>query len=258
MESHNIIFIYFLYVIMEELKKSVVHEYTILYSNRIIQKDKKWNDGKLKYYEFNNKLEVFNEDGNLIEVDFISEKFKHNLVERNEFKLPNNRLLIEIDCKLSSYIRDVSELFKRPTKDAESSSSISNNAICITKIKSEPNQIIQGRVIKPKIYRPLKHEPFKKVFDKQITIKQELLPRIKQEAVSVPEPLPQSPQHPIIKQEPIDNHIEVLTTGLEVPRQDLRKNEEQRLPRVHPRSSRIFKYLATNKTLSTSPNRSTY
>lgn len=244
---------------MEELKNSIVHEYNILYSNRIIQKDKKWNDGKLKYYEFNNKLEIFNEDGNLIEVDFISEKFKHNLVEQNEFKLPNNRLLIEIDCKLSSYTRDVSELFKRPTKDAESSSSIKNNAIGITKIKSELNQIKQERIIKPKIYRPLKHEPFKKVLNKQITIKQEHLPIIKQEAVSVSVPLPQSLPRPIIKQEPIDNHIEGITTGLEVQQQDLRKNEERRpLPRVHPKSSRIFKYLATNKALSTSSNRSTY
>lgn len=244
---------------MEELKNSIVHEYNILYSNRIIQKDKKWNDGKLKYYEFNNKLEVFNDDGNLIEVDFISEKFKHNLVEQNEFKLPNNRLLIEIDCKLSSYTRDVSELFKRPTKDAESSSSIKNNAIGITKIKSELNQIKQERIIKPKIYRPLKHEPFKKVLNKQITIKQEHLPIIKQEAVSVSVPLPQSLPCPIIKQEPIDNHIEGITTGLEVQQQDLRKNEERRpLPRVHPKSSRIFKYLATNKALSTSSNRSTY
>lgn len=240
---------------MEVLKNSIVHEYSILYSNRIIQKDKKWNDGKLKYYEFNNKLEIFNEDGNLIEVDFISEKFKHNLVEQNEFKLPNNRLLIEIDCKLSSYTRDVSELFKRPTKDTESSSSIKNNAIGITKIKSEPNQIKQERVIKPKIYRPLKHEPFRKVLNNQIPIKQEHLPIIKQEPVSVPVTFPQSSPRPVIKQEPIDNHIEGRTTRLGVQQQDLRKNEERRpLPRVHPKSSRIFKYLATNRALSTSSN----
>ena len=239
---------------MEELKNSIVHEYTILYSNRIIQKDKKWNDGKLKYYEFNNKLEIFNEDGNLIEVDFISEKFKHNLIEQNEFKLPNNRLLIEIDCKLSSYTRDVSELFKRPTKEGESSSSIKNNAIGITKIKTEPNQVKQERVIKPKIYRPLKHEPFKKVLNKQITIKREQEPIIKQEPVSVPVTLPQSPPHPVIKQEPTDDHIKEQT-GVGVQQQGLRLNEERMpLPRVHAKSSRIFKYLATNNALPTSSN----
>ncbi|CUM53812.1 uncharacterized protein AC631_00248 [Debaryomyces fabryi] len=234
---------------MEELKSSIVHEYSILYSNRIIQKDKKWNDGKLKYYEFNNKLEIFNEDGNLIEVDFISEKFKHNLVEQNEFKLPNNRLIIEIDSKLSSYIRDVSELFKRSAKDVALTSPTKLNAIGITKIKTEPNQIKRERVIKPTIYRPLKHGPFKKVTRNQITIKQECLPRIKQEAMPVPVSLPQSPPRPIIKQEPIDDCTEVPASSSEVQLQNLRMNDETRiLPRIHPKSSRFFKHLATNKT----------
>lgn len=233
---------------MEELKSSIVHEYSILYSNRIIQKDKKWNDGKLKYYEFNNKLEIFNENGNLIEVDFISEKFKHNLAEQNEFKLPNNRLIIEIDCKLSSHIRDVSELFKRPAKDVELPSSRRNNVIGITKIKTEPSQIKRERVFKPTIYRPLKHEPFKKVTKDRIPIKQESLSRVKQETIPIPV-LQQSPPRPTIKQEPIDDCVEGSTSRSEVQLQDLNLNEERKLlPRIHPKSTRFFKYLATNKT----------
>lgn len=240
---------------MKELKNSIVHEYSILYSNRIIQKDKKWNDGRLKYYEFNNKLEVFNEDGNLIEVDFISEKFKHNLVEQNEFKLPNNKLLIEIDCKISSYTRDVSELFKRSTKGTALPSSTKNNAIGITKIKSEPIQIKQERVIKPTIYRPIKHEPFKIVENKQTKVKQGRLAIVKQEPVSVPIASPQSPPPPIIKQEPIDNPIARFSPSMEIQPQYSRKSEEGKpLPRIHPKSSRIFNYLSSQKALSTSSN----
>lgn len=239
---------------MEELRNSIVHEYSILYSNRIIQKDKKWNDGKLKYYEFNNKLEIFNEDGHLIEVDFINEKFKQNLAEQNEFKLPNNRLLIEIDCKLASYVRDVSELFKRPGKEAALPPSTKSETIGISRIKYEPIEVKQERIIKPIKYRPLKHEPFKKLLNDQTKVKQEPQPGIKQELVSKLPHLPSPP--PIIKQEP-ENQILKETPHsqtVNAPNQNPRTQQEQQraVPRIHPKSSRIFKHLSINKPLSTS------
>lgn len=57
---------------------SVINEYCILYSDRIYQKDKKWIDGKLKYYELNHKVEIFNVEGDLIKSDFKSLKLEED------------------------------------------------------------------------------------------------------------------------------------------------------------------------------------
>lgn len=50
---------------------SVVHTYSILYSRRVHQKDKKWADGKFKFYELNNKLEIISDEGMLVASDFL-------------------------------------------------------------------------------------------------------------------------------------------------------------------------------------------
>ncbi|KAK6454439.1 uncharacterized protein RJT20DRAFT_130569 [Scheffersomyces xylosifermentans] len=96
------------------LEHSIVHEYNILYSNRIHQKEKKWSDGVLRFYEFNSKLEISNEDGIIITTDFVRNKptkyiLEKILAEENEFKLPNNKLIILINEKLSVHERDISK-----------------------------------------------------------------------------------------------------------------------------------------------------
>lgn len=97
---------------------SIVHEYAVLYSYRILQKDKRWNDGKLRFYDFNNKMELLNDDDNIVETDFYPSSKSNPVVsgffaDGNQFKLPNNRALVEITDFLSIYTRDVSKLFKK-------------------------------------------------------------------------------------------------------------------------------------------------
>lgn len=108
-----------------ELQHSIVHEFSILYSDRIFQKDKRWNDGKLKFYEINNKIEILNDDNILIMSDFFETRNKVDvlrtkLYEGNLFKLHNNKLLIEIVDKLLIYERDVSKSFKGGSNKTES------------------------------------------------------------------------------------------------------------------------------------------
>lgn len=102
--------------------ESIVHEYSVLYSTRVFQKDKKWSDGTLKYYEFNDKLEIYNEDLNLISTDFYPKNrgnpIKDVFQEGNEFKLPNRQMVVEINEYKSSYKRDVSKVFKNHTKSS--------------------------------------------------------------------------------------------------------------------------------------------
>lgn len=101
---------------MSQPLQSIVHEYNVLYSSRIHQRDKRWSDGILRFYEFNSKLEVANEHGIIITTDFIKNKpnshtLSKTLVPDNEFKLPNNKLILQISDKISVYERDISRMF---------------------------------------------------------------------------------------------------------------------------------------------------
>ncbi|RCK67574.1 hypothetical protein Cantr_02805 [Candida viswanathii] len=91
---------------------SIIHEYEVLYTSRLTQKSKNWNDGKLKFYEFNRKIEIHNEDGNLIASDFYKTKPIESILTKllcddNEFKLPNANFLVQIQGKLRDFEREV-------------------------------------------------------------------------------------------------------------------------------------------------------
>lgn len=81
--------------------KSTLHEYSILYTQRLFQKDKKWIDGILRYYKFNNKLEILDIDGILIKQDF---KIVH-LQVGHQYTFSN--VLIEIVDYNGSFERDI-------------------------------------------------------------------------------------------------------------------------------------------------------
>lgn len=98
---------------------SLVKEFSVLYSNRVHQKTKNWKDGNLKYYLFNNRIDVHSESGEMIASDFFPpnksrEKIEEEyLVSGNQFKLPNAPILVEIDEKTGEYERDISIMFKK-------------------------------------------------------------------------------------------------------------------------------------------------
>lgn len=115
---------------------SVIHEFSILYSDRLVQKDKKWADGVLKYYEFNNKIEILNEDGVLIKADFKKINFEIN----KQYQI--NKLLVEILDFVSTTERDILMIFK---KEASQDSTMPNSPT----VNKRPNAIVSKPSIKP-------------------------------------------------------------------------------------------------------------
>ncbi|KAG7661424.1 uncharacterized protein J8A68_005002 [[Candida] subhashii] len=126
---------------------SIVHEYEILYSDRIKQKDKKWNDGFLKFYEFNSKLEILNDSKILIGADFIRDKqipyiLDTLLKDDNEFVLPGGKFIIQIQGFLQTSERDISKAFtKRSSTQVESQQQQRRQP---TKLISPPTRIIKA------------------------------------------------------------------------------------------------------------------
>lgn len=105
----------------------------MLYSTRIHQKTKNWQDGRLKYYHFNNRIDITNEDGHIVCSDFFSPSKPRDKIEReylmpgHQFKTPNGSMLIEVDEMNGVHERDISAMFKkRRADDGDISASFDN------------------------------------------------------------------------------------------------------------------------------------
>ncbi|QBM89048.1 Protein of unknown function DUF2439 [Metschnikowia aff. pulcherrima] len=97
---------------------SIVHEFAVLYSSRVLQKDKRWSDGRLRYYELNNKLEVFSDDMLLVSTDFYPHHARKPLEtgvfdEGAVYVLPSGKLILEFNEYLGSFERDLSTIFAK-------------------------------------------------------------------------------------------------------------------------------------------------
>lgn len=95
---------------------SVVHDFRALYSTRVHQKDKRWVDGRLRYYEFNKKIEVLSEEGSLVMSDFYPQNAKPPLEsgvfeDGNTYVLPGGKMVVEFSEYLGCTERDVSKVF---------------------------------------------------------------------------------------------------------------------------------------------------
>lgn len=141
---------------------SVVHDYSILYSNRIIQKDKRWADGRLRFYEFNNKMEVYSDEQFLLASDFYPSTKKLPIQsgafeEGSEFKLPSGKLLVSVQEYLGCSVRDVSKVFKKADRTSEPIPTTYIKKEISVKSEKMPN--IQKEVPLPKNLSFLKTEP---------------------------------------------------------------------------------------------------
>jgi len=93
---------------------SEILEYEIMFTYNVTQKLKKWNDGKLKYFKFNNKVQIFNDDSILITQEFLqNDKLLQESNWGNEFKIGG--VLITIESMISESTRDLTKMFKKDT-----------------------------------------------------------------------------------------------------------------------------------------------
>jgi hypothetical protein len=94
---------------------SEMQEYTVLYTYNVVQKHKSWNDGKLKYYKFNNKVQVHTLCGVLV-----TEQFMRNATHlQNDhwgesFKVGS--VLVQIEELICEAQRDIAPVFRKDHK----------------------------------------------------------------------------------------------------------------------------------------------
>lgn len=226
---------------------SVVHEYTVLWSTRISQRDKRWSDGMLRYYELNNKIEVLSDQNMIVATDFYP-KSKSNPVTSGYFDnghqvvLPGGRVVVEVDEYVGKYTRDVVFGRKSEVRAIAMGNLIERKEPEMR--RERPRRIGLGR---PRKALKLEAESAPTVKEEPVglvRVKEEpfcLMTRVKAKATESVEP---SPKRIRVKTEP--DALETVkpepTSQLAEPKSSP-ESLDTVLPRIAPRLSRHFRYM---------------
>lgn len=97
---------------------SVVHDFAVLYSTRVLQKEKRWSDGRMRFYEFNNKIEVYSEENMLVASDFYPHGSRKPLqsgifADGEVYRLPSGKMVLEFSEYLGCSVRDITNAFQK-------------------------------------------------------------------------------------------------------------------------------------------------
>lgn len=184
---------------MDPYKNSIVHEYRVLYSTRIVQKDKKWCDGILRYYEVNNKVELSNPTQLLLVSDFLSGSvgfvMSEMLASGHEFKLPNKLFLVMVDEKLGSSVRDVSQAIRARNDTVMvsqpyiKSEPLIKKEPLVEKLVASTRLVTDNKPIRPQVVRKVgisRPVPRKKITVKQETSQFKIPSKIQRSYVRIP------------------------------------------------------------------------
>lgn len=115
--------------------ESTVLEYSILYTTRITQKLKNWNDGTLQYYKLNNKIIIKSQENVVVSTGFLLNKEKPMLDEDEwgkEFQTCG--LLIMINELITSTFRELE--FNSKSKQYKILNQIDHNVPRATKLNA--------------------------------------------------------------------------------------------------------------------------
>ena len=103
---------------------SQIREYSCQYTGQIRKKHKSWHDGKLRYYEANNRFQLFDEEGKQLSSQFITNKrYLADILNEEDFGNKEHRIF-------GSYIVIISELINQFERDEA-------NVGCPSVVKSE-------------------------------------------------------------------------------------------------------------------------
>lgn len=123
---------------------SEIDEYTILFTTRVHQKQKSWQDGLMKHYKLNNKIEILNDDGVIVSSEFRKVSF----VLDEQYVI--GKVMIEILSLNESYTREVT------IKKEKDTGVVIKTGPRVVKpespqVKSEPKKLLKAPSL------PLKH-----------------------------------------------------------------------------------------------------
>jgi hypothetical protein len=94
-----------------------VFEFRCLYTADLRRKQKRWQDGRLKYHSFNKRVMVYDEKSNFVGDAHWREDYE--LCDGEELQLERGGILVQVEEKLETHNQDLSELVDKPRKEKE-------------------------------------------------------------------------------------------------------------------------------------------
>src|SRR5579871_1139272 len=94
-----------------------VLEYQCLYTSDIRRKQKRWQDGRLKFHTFNKRIMVYDERGNFVGDTHWRQDY--NFDEGEELELERSGTLVQVSECVGKRIQDLREILDKRLKETE-------------------------------------------------------------------------------------------------------------------------------------------
>ncbi|ETS84792.1 hypothetical protein PFICI_02817 [Pestalotiopsis fici W106-1] len=99
----------------QEPSSSVVFEHVCLFTRDIKRKQKRWQDGRLKFHAFNKRIMVYDDRGNFLGDSHWREDYEFG--DGEEFQLERGAVLVQTAECVSSHRQDLSELIDKRVQE---------------------------------------------------------------------------------------------------------------------------------------------
>jgi hypothetical protein len=96
---------------------ATVFDYICLYTHDLKRKQKRWQDGRLKYHTFNKRIMVYDERGSL--VGDAHWRLDYDLDEGEEIELERGGVIVQVSNCVGQREQDISEVVKKRNKDID-------------------------------------------------------------------------------------------------------------------------------------------
>ncbi|KAJ0384734.1 hypothetical protein COL922a_007736 [Colletotrichum nupharicola] len=94
-----------------------VHEFICLFTHDLKRKQKRWQDGRLKFHTFNKRIMVYGERGNFIGDMHWNEDFAFG--EGEEFNLERGAVIVQVAECIGTKDQDLTDLLDKRARDVE-------------------------------------------------------------------------------------------------------------------------------------------
>lgn len=136
---------------LDPFATSVVHEFIVLYTDRVLEKNKRWFDGNLRYFELNGKVQLQDLEGNVVAEDY-TQRTKEEVLDKlfvpsKKYTFSNKSVIVDIMEKSATDVRDVSFLHRLNENGQDA---VEKNRIGIRKRARsiDEQDKVKGKVIK--------------------------------------------------------------------------------------------------------------
>ena len=142
---------------------AAVLEFACLFTHDLRRKQKRWQDGRLKYHTFNKRVMVYDERGNF--VGDMHWRADYEFDEGEEVQLERGGVIVQVSNCIARNQQDLSELVDKRAQEVEQRRATAVSRTPVQSAPSRPSAAVaaaMGPVPQPEVFQP-RHRPLRQV-----------------------------------------------------------------------------------------------